>query len=880
MGSSGQGRDLKEKIDEMAYIIWIDANINNEENTKYAKEIKSYKYFDLHCFNNVEESIEFIMSIRFEETFIIVSGRLYIPFIQKFKENQKNFFIIPKIVIFTRDKEKFLKSNEKYKDITDNNFYNSGIMISIEEVKKFLINKLEKEKINIKDENNLVFEYIDCKEKLLLPTLFKSLIQITSDDNIEKFSKKLCYKYKDCDSIRNLINSINNTQNIPNELLSKYYVRIYTDEKSKFYSNINKDLRENKRDEYLPYIKVLYEGLSLKSLSISSDNILYRGTKLANVEINKLKKYLDNKNKGLPGAIVFCKTFLSFSKDIEIAEEFLKGDNIKNLSKVLFILQKDEDMDECLLSNTDIEEISVFKKEREVLFFPFSSFEINDIQESDDYQDQVYIINLKYLGKYLKKFEEEEGREIPDSIFKKEFIQSGLIKRENIQNRNTRQLMNIYREYRNRINNNVNSSYIVGEIDIKENKEIRIINSYEEAKRSDNKFKIYGNDSEYNNEEEIKEKCQIKIDGEQIDFSYIHDFNIGKHKIEYIFRNNIIKADYMFYGCEYLIILDLSNFNTQDVTNMSSMFNGCNSLTNLNLANFNTQNVVDMSRMFFKCNSLQNLNLSHFNTQNLVNMSHMFDNCSALKSLNLSSFNTQKVNDMNHLFYGCKSLVDLNLSSFNTENVINMRSMFDDCNSLENIDLSKFNTQNVEYMDLMFFACDSLQSLNLSNFNTQKVNNLSCLFDGCNSLKNLDLSSFNTEKVTDMSCMFSCCFSLKNLNISNFDTRYVANMSRMFNECNSLETLDLNNFDTQYVTNMSRMFNACKSLKSLDLTNFHTERVTNMSNMFSECESLIDLNLSNFKTQNNTNLIDFFENCNSLKKENLICNDINIANLL
>ena len=37
---------------------------------------------------------------------------------------------------------------------------------------------------------------------------------------------------------------------------------------------------------------------------------------------------------------------------------------------------------------------------------------------------------------------------------------------------------------------------------------------------------------------------------------------------------------------------------------MYGMFFGCKSLTNIDLSNFNTQNVTDMSYMFDECNSL------------------------------------------------------------------------------------------------------------------------------------------------------------------------------------------------------------------------------------------------------------------------------------
>ena len=57
----------------------------------------------------------------------------------------------------------------------------------------------------------------------------------------------------------------------------------------------------------------------------------------------------------------------------------------------------------------------------------------------------------------------------------------------------------------------------------------------------------------------------------------------------------------MFKGCSYLKELDLSNFNTNNVTNMSYMFSSCSSLKDLNLSNFNTNNVTYMSGMFDRC---------------------------------------------------------------------------------------------------------------------------------------------------------------------------------------------------------------------------------------------------------------------------------------
>ena len=60
-----------------------------------------------------------------------------------------------------------------------------------------------------------------------------------------------------------------------------------------------------------------------------------------------------------------------------------------------------------------------------------------------------------------------------------------------------------------------------------------------------------------------------------------------------------------------------------------------------------------MSHMFHGCSSLKDLNLTNFITNNVTNMSNMFDGCSSLKELNLSNFNTNNVIDMKYMFRGC-----------------------------------------------------------------------------------------------------------------------------------------------------------------------------------------------------------------------------------
>ena len=57
---------------------------------------------------------------------------------------------------------------------------------------------------------------------------------------------------------------------------------------------------------------------------------------------------------------------------------------------------------------------------------------------------------------------------------------------------------------------------------------------------------------------------------------------------------------------------------------MSSIFEGCSSLNELNLSNFNTNKVKDMSWMFGNCSSLKELNITNFIINDYTNVSYMF----------------------------------------------------------------------------------------------------------------------------------------------------------------------------------------------------------------------------------------------------------------
>ncbi|MDR1017558.1 MAG: DUF285 domain-containing protein [Lachnospiraceae bacterium] len=319
--------------------------------------------------------------------------------------------------------------------------------------------------------------------------------------------------------------------------------------------------------------------------------------------------------------------------------------------------------------------------------------------------------------------------------------------------------------------------------------------------------------------------------------------------------------------------LDLSDFDTTGVTDMSGMFENTPWLHSLNVSGFDTSSVTNMSHMFDMCAFLNTLDLSSFNTSNVIDMSYMFSstgNFGDMENLNISTFDTSNVTNMEKMFYGIP-VTSLDVSGFNTARVTNMTSMFDGCGFITSLVVSDFNTSQVTDMSGMFDGCQGLTSLDLSNFNTARVTNMSTMFSSCKALTSLNLSSFNTEQVTNMSEMFSNCIGLTSLNLSSFNTAHVIDMSSMFNKCSGFTSLDLSSFDTSYVANMSGMFSSCKGFASLDLSNFNTIHVTDMSNMFSSCINLISLNLENFSTRSDTN-VDYMFSQTDTAKENITTN--------
>ena len=168
-----------------------------------------------------------------------------------------------------------------------------------------------------------------------------------------------------------------------------------------------------------------------------------------------------------------------------------------------------------------------------------------------------------------------------------------------------------------------------------------------------------------------------------------------------------------------------------------------------------------MSFMFYYCDNLKSLDLSNFDTSNVTNMSYMFYSCSNLKSLNLSNFDTSNVTNMSLMFYSCSNLKSLNLSNFDTSNVTNMSVMFYWNNSLKSLildwwDLSQ-STNWSSIISSMFNGATSLEKVSMRNWTIPETftHAVWCRTSSlCAELDELDVSGWNLSKTTNLNWLF------------------------------------------------------------------------------------------------------------------------------
>ena len=349
------------------------------------------------------------------------------------------------------------------------------------------------------------------------------------------------------------------------------------------------------------------------------------------------------------------------------------------------------------------------------------------------------------------------------------------IQLDNIINNSSNNFMNIQLKNINIILNTLND-------DIKKTM-IKLEDSFVDRDNNENNNSIKNN---FPSKNIITGILDIKInEGEKIclfysDLKFIKELSINDKKIHFSKKDSHKKKIYFQFEKDGKYKFEIV-FN-DDLTDLIGFFEGCTNIISLDLSNFDSRNITNMKCMFSGCQKLKEIKgLDHLITNKVTSMKAMFQNCQEITFLDLSNFDTSNVTNMSFMFTGCNSLKEIKgINKLITDKVIEMEGMFNYCKELEYLDLSDFDTSNATSMKNMFSKCYKLKEIKgINKFITKKVNDLSSMFNQCRTIERLDLSSFEISNVKDMSNMFSECNSLKELNLMNF--KIVGNTKGMLN---------------------------------------------------------------------------------------------------
>ena len=416
-------------------ILWRDKDINNN-NTKNFKDFirfacQLYDY-DIFKINSVEQAFKFITykkgdidiyeELQFKLLYIVVTDELSEEFFLEYlrRSSELNFITITTIIYNpNKNNNKNLAKNPFYEDSYLNHGKSGNTIPSlvsyIESIqcpyylyeKTFYTNEVKVRNQISRDLNSgAQFTCLSSLEELAYPILICKCINcsLIEKGELENMQKILIQTYP---YLKQFIKpSQEKDILIPYNILGKFYLHLYTLE-SNFYKDLNRDLQEGNFDKYRIYIYILYSCLNKGYFKSYNKTDLYRGGTLSKAEFNNLmEKFIEiqksNSDKKLS---FFSKRFLSFSKNEDIANIFIKpSKENKEVVYVKFIIEKNNDNNNYC-TNIDLNEIIVndYNDEEEVLFLPFSCFEVISIEDGKLEKYDIKIIRLKYLNEYENK---------------------------------------------------------------------------------------------------------------------------------------------------------------------------------------------------------------------------------------------------------------------------------------------------------------------------------------------------------------------------------------------------------------------------------------------------------------------------------------------
>ena len=210
----------------------------------------------------------------------------------------------------------------------------------------------------------------------------------------------------------------------------------------------------------------------------------------------------------------------------------------------------------------------------------------------------------------------------------------------------------------------------------------------------------------------------------------------GMTDSQYLFKN----------GNALKVIKGLENFDTSNLEKMNEMFSGT-AIKSLDLSGWDTSNVTSMQYMFANMTMLESLDISGWNLNSVPVMDDMFKE-TTLAQLRMDDWDLSnpRYKDLEeiktHIFdQRPTTFGELSAVNWKVPYLITTKDLFSNV-YYKKIDIHGWDTPNLQSMDSMFSYNNVVTDINMSNWNISNVTDKSGFdytFSSMNGLKVLDL---------------------------------------------------------------------------------------------------------------------------------------------
>ena len=272
------------------------------------------------------------------------------------------------------------------------------------------------------------------------------------------------------------------------------------------------------------------------------------------------------------------------------------------------------------------------------------------------------------------------------------------------------------------------------------------------------------------------------------------------------------------------------DWDTSRVTDMSSLFED-SGISSINpISNWDVSHVENMQLMFRNTKNLRTVHGldENWNTKNVTDMSSMFEGGAIESADGIRNFKTRNVNNMSHMFYQAHNLSNVKGITWDNNYCNEATGMFEESGLTTTDGLEMFTNKNLSSMGRMFMNANKLEDIKaLENWDISNTNDIGRMFTGTTSLKEANLGKWKTSYVGNIVGLFENSGVKKITGLENWDTKNIWNMGKAFSNTTNLTQIPgIEKWNTSSATDMNDMF-ANSSVTSLDISKWDLTQALN-----------------------------------------------------